>query len=62
MGRYQVETANTRRAYPTKQRALEAAQSYCYRRRYNAASVYNTRGRLVIRYWWEGQGLQYIEY
>ena len=62
MGRYQVETVNTRRAYPTKQRALEAAQSYCYQHRYQEASVYNTRGRLVMRYWWEGQGLQYIEY
>jgi hypothetical protein len=30
--------------------------------RYQEASVYNTRGRLVMRYWWEGQGLQYIEY
>ena len=45
----------------SKQAALEAAQSHCDRQD-RSAEVFDRKGRLRFRYWWDSEGLQYLEY
>jgi len=72
MARWRVEATGKRTftaTYPTKQRALEAAQAHCSGVNNTAALVYNNRGRLAIAYYGSRPdyragigGLSYLEY
>jgi len=55
------DTGTTKKRYPRKQAALEAAQSACDKPG-RWAEVYDRKLLMRIRYWRDSAGLQYIEY
>ena len=50
-----------KRSFPSVRQAMEAAQGAVYGKSIAGAEVYNRKGKVVIRYFFDGK-LQYIEY